>query len=361
MSDGSSTSTSPARDKLVNAPPRTPSRSRTPTAFHFLAGLFTGSLSALLLQPADLLKTRVQQSRGSSLSSNLRAIFAQPNSTVVQELWRGTLPSVIRTGFGSALYFTSLNALRTGVARSQAAAALLKQEQGGVGTLRADATAARASSSALPKLSNTVNLATGAAARATAGMVMMPITVLKVRFESSMVRYPSLLSAGRDIFRTSGTRGFFAGYGATLVRDAPYAGLYVLFYERLKGAVATVLPVGGSSNAAGSGGQVGEAVLPASLYGAARVNFVAGCLAAGMATAVTNPFDAVKTRLQLMPGRYKNMVVAVTTMVREEGPRSLFDGLGLRVARKAMSSALAWTIYEELVRRAEIRWKETAA
>jgi len=43
-------------------------------------------------------------------------------------------------------------------------------------------------------------------------------------------------------------------------------------------------------------------------------------------------------------------------MLAEEGVRSLFDGLALRMARKAMSSALAWTVYEEVVRRAEVRW-----
>jgi solute carrier family 25 protein 38 len=43
-------------------------------------------------------------------------------------------------------------------------------------------------------------------------------------------------------------------------------------------------------------------------------------------------------------------------MVREGGLRSMFDGLALRMGRKAMSSALAWTVYEELIRRAEIRW-----
>ena len=33
--------------------------------------------------------------------------------------------------------------------------------------------------------------------------------------------------------------------------------------------------------------------------------------------------------------------------------RSFFDGLGLRMSRKALSSALAWTVYEELIGRAE--------
>lgn len=83
-------------------------------------------------------------------------------------------------------------------------------------------------------------------------------------------------------------------------------------------------------------------------------------LAAGLGTAITNPFDAIKTRLQLMPQKYSNMVVAAKTMLREEGLGSMFDGLGIRMARKAMSSALAWTVYEELIRRAEVRWRDAA-
>jgi solute carrier family 25 protein 38 len=83
------------------------------------------------------------------------------------------------------------------------------------------------------------------------------------------------------------------------------------------------------------------------------INFISSVMAAGLGTTVTNPFDAIKTRLQLMPGRYANMVQAGKRMVMEEGVGSLFDGLGIRIARKAMSSALAWTVYEELIRRAE--------
>jgi solute carrier family 25 protein 38 len=85
---------------------------------------------------------------------------------------------------------------------------------------------------------------------------------------------------------------------------------------------------------------------------------VSGGLAAGLATAITNPFDAVKTRLQLMPDKYGNMIRAVRLMIREDGVRSLFGGLGLRITRKALSSALAWTVYEELILRAEAHWAE---
>lgn len=163
---------------------------------------------------------------------------------------------------------------------------------------------------------------------------MMPITVLKVRFESSLYAYSSLRAAARALW-AEGARGLFAGFGATALRDAPYAGLYVLFYEWNKRIGAEAL-----------GGRTPGTV----------VNFVSGATAASVATALTNPPDAVKTRLQLQPGKYRNTMQAARLMIKEDGVRSLFDGLGLRMARKALSSALAWTVYEEVIRQAQNRW-----
>ena len=216
-------------------------------------------------------------------------------------------------------------------------------------------------SSNLPVLSKTANLTTGAIARASAGLVLMPLTVVKVRFESSLYSYRSLLGATTAIFKQEGFGGFFSGFGATAIRDAPYAGLYVVFYEEGKKWISslsqhTTTTTTTTTTPLLSGREASESKAAVHEMAAAKsvpINFVSGIFAAALATAITNPFDAVKTRLQLMPGRYGNMVTAGPRMVREEGWRSLMDGLGLRMGRKAVSSALAWTIYEELVRRAE--------
>ncbi|KAL1964658.1 hypothetical protein VTN77DRAFT_6684 [Rasamsonia byssochlamydoides] len=310
------------------------------TTFHFLAGLLSGLTTSVLLQPADLLKTRVQQSRQTaSLLPTIRSILSSPHP--IRGLWRGTLPSALRTGFGSALYFTSLNALRQGVAQRGPAIALADNHN------NAASRGNGYSSSALPKLSHTANLVTGAIARTAAGFVMMPVTVLKVRYESDYYAYRSLLGAGRDIVRTEGVRGLFTGFGATAVRDAPYAGLYVVFYEQFKRNLSGLVAAPSSSTS------LSDSKLSLS---SSSINFASGAFAAGLATAITNPFDAVKTRLQLRPEKYRNMLRAVSLMVREDGIRSLFSGLGLRMARKALSSALAWTVYEELILRAERRW-----
>jgi len=218
--------------------------------------------------------------------------------------------------------------------------------QHGFGTIQA--TSRGSASSVLPPLSNSANLLTGAVARAAAGFVMMPITVIKVRYESSLYAYRSLYGATSDIMSREGLRGFFTGFGATAVRDAPYAGLYVLFYEAGKHKMGAAWSRVTSTDKTGMDLK--------SSGSAAGINFVSAVLAAGTATAITNPFDAIKTRLQLFPQRYGNMVHAARIMLREEGVRSLFDGLALRMGRKVMSSALAWTLYEEIIRRAEIRW-----
>jgi solute carrier family 25, member 38 len=302
-----------------------------------VAGLCSGVLSAVLLQPADLLKTRVQQSGSSSLRTSFQEIWQGPNT--IRSFWRGTLPSALRTGFGSALYFTSLNALRRNVEKSNLLKSIGVVEQG-----------AGLTSSSLPKLSNLANLTTGAIARASAGFVLMPVTVIKVRYESNLYAYRSITGAGKDILKTEGLRGFFSGFGATAIRDAPYAGLYVLFYEQLKKQLSILtqrVPMPGNSD-------VGMKWSTST-----SINFSSGVVAAGLATAITNPFDSIKTRIQLKPREYRNIIQAGRRMVREDGIKSLFDGLALRMSRKAISSALAWTLYEELIRRAEHTWKRS--
>ena len=195
----------------------------------------------------------------------------------------------------------------------------------------------RGSSSSLPKLGNVANLATGAFARVAAGLIVNPVTVLKVRYESSHYSYTSLAGAAKDIIAKEGPRGFFAGFGVTAVRDAPYAGLYVLIYEQSKARLGDL--TAGNTMSTGSG--------------SVSINFVSGVMAAIAATTLTNPFDAIKTRLQIAPAKYRNMVQASKLMLRDEGIRSMFSGLSLRIGRKAISSALTWTVYEEVIRRAE--------
>ncbi|EGW34181.1 uncharacterized protein SPAPADRAFT_70338 [Spathaspora passalidarum NRRL Y-27907] len=300
-------------------------KAKSPEALaHLGAGATAGLVSAITLQPFDLLKTRLQQQHTVkiSLASELK------NINTVKDLWRGTLPSALRTSMGAGLYFTCLSKMRSNWANFKV------KSNPSLNTT--------SNSSVLPKLTPLENLATGFVARAIAGYILMPITIIKTRFESNIYNYNSMYESIKGIYYNEGTgmvttvrsgslRNFFKGSVATLIRDCPYAGLYVLSYESFKNDLFPVL-------------------IPVTIdHRASIINSGAAVLAATACTMLTAPFDAIKTRLQLT--NESSILKASKILVNEPGGVSnLFRGVSLRLGRKAISSGISWCIYEELIK-----------
>ncbi|KAL2918881.1 hypothetical protein HK105_201715 [Polyrhizophydium stewartii] len=236
----------------------------------------------------------------------------------VRGLWRGTLPTILRNVPGSAMYFMVLNELRAHLRRVDAPAHI-------------------------------VHLASGAIARVVVGFAAMPITVVKIRYESNLYNYTSLWGAMSSIARHEGLPGFFRGFGATALRDAPYAGVYVLFYESLKTAVA-----GASASGIGRTRPTMLTLAISETQGAelppAAVSMAAGFMGGLSATLATQPFDMVKTRMQLKPAEYRGLVRSFAKIAATEGMRGFFAGMLPRLVRKPLSSAISWTVYEEVMR-----------
>lgn len=287
---------------------------------HLIGGFVGGLTSAVVLQPLDLLKTRIQQQKSATILSTIK----QLNGPL--ELWRGTLPSALRTSIGSALYLSSLNVLRTKVSDSK--------KRRGIDVIKSK-------SSSLPELNIYENLMTGAVARAMVGYVTMPITILKVRYESTMYHYTSIIQATRDIWMKEGVTGFFKGFGATCLRDAPYAGLYILLYEQTKTAIPSLLPQ--RSITYGSDGNY-------SIMTSTSINSSSAIIAASIATTITSPFDTIKTRMQLQPTKFRNSFQTLKYILTQESVLRVFSGLSMRLTRKAISAGIAWSIYEELIK-----------
>lgn len=125
---------------------------------------------------------------------------------------------------GVAMYMSSLTQLRSFMARSPYFALVQNQKTSNNGT---------GSRSVLPTLTSTGNLAAGATARVGIGFILNPFSVLKARFESNMYNYTSV-SQGMRMMLRNGPSELFRGFLASAMRDAPHAGIFLVFYERIK-------------------------------------------------------------------------------------------------------------------------------
>eukprot|EP00741_Cyanophora_paradoxa_P015342 tig00000194_g14810.t1 len=273
-------------------------------------------------------------------------------------LWSGSAATVARIVPGCAIYFGLLTSAKASILARRA-------EDGdagagaGAGPGAQTLTAAEARTPAPVQtppplvLIAPQSLAVGAICRGVADVAVSPLTVIKARLESARGReqYSGVLHAFRCMRQAESPRALYAGLGATLLRDAPYAGVYYYLYELFKASLADV-DLAGASAASDS----------------AR-NFSAACGAGALSTLITHPPDVVKTRLQLQrygeieaPGRpagavarsappgYTGFAQCAYVMLRDEGAASLLRGFLPRLVKRTLSSAVTWTLYEHILK-----------
>ncbi|XP_047731920.1 mitochondrial glycine transporter isoform X5 [Prionailurus viverrinus] len=203
----------------------------------FLCGSISGTCSTLLFQPLDLLKTRLQTlqppAHGSRRVGMLALLLKVVRTESILGLWKGMSPSIVRCVPGIGIYFGTLYSLKQYFLRGHPPTAL-------------------------------ESVILGVGSRSVAGVCMSPITVIKTRYESGRYGYGSIYAALKSIYRSEGHRGLFSGLTATLLRDAPFSGIYLMFYNQTKnimthGLWATWLlprwrPPGPPQNSDGSNG-----------------------------------------------------------------------------------------------------------
>uniref|UniRef100_A0A3B5QI02 Mitochondrial glycine transporter n=1 Tax=Xiphophorus maculatus TaxID=8083 RepID=A0A3B5QI02_XIPMA len=262
----------------------------------FVCGSFSGTCSTLLFQPLDLVKTRLQTSQsgmqpGSSRVGMTSVLLGVVRTERLLGLWKGASPSFVRTIPGVGIYFSSYHSLKQHFFQDSR-----------------------------PGAAQAVML--GGGARTVAGVVMLPITVIKTRFECGRYSYVSVSGALRSVCRSEGPAALFSGLMATLLRDVPFSGIYVMFYSQTKAS----LPLSPSAPVA---------------------NFSCGVLSGVLASLVTQPADVVKTHVQVNP--QLRTTEAVRHIYTAHGLQGFFRGAVPRCLRRTMMAAMAWTVYEQMM------------
>jgi len=259
----------------------------------FFAGAASGCCSTVLFQPFDVVKTRQQEcvAGGAKRRTMVYTFTSLSKSEGLLSLWSGLAPSLWRCVPGVALYFTSLEAMKSLV---------ISQNNQSLGPIQA--------------------LLLGASARSISGTLLMPFTVIKTRFESGTFNYKSVFHALSVIYRTEGIRGLTSGITATLARDVPFSAIYYATYSHLKQHQAE---------------------------SSVSHSFSCGIISGIFASVVTHPADVVKTSMQLFPSRYRHD--PLRRIFKDQGFSGFFVGLLPRLVRRTLIATMSWTVYDKVM------------
>ncbi|CUS08197.1 unnamed protein product [Tuber aestivum] len=263
----------------------------SPYLSSLIAGGFAGTAVDLSLYPLDTLKTRLQSSGGFFANGGWSGVYKGVGSVIA-----GSAP-------GAALFFVTYEATKSALARS-------RQFYG------------RDTAGAVAVGDHMLAASLGEIAACT---VRVPTEVVKQRAQAS--QFSSSWTALRNIFTSNRGPGrvwmeLYRGWGITIMREIPFTVIQFPLWEAMK-RWRSVRKVGKVN--------VGESALFGSL---------SGCVAA----AATTPLDVLKTRLML--GKKREPALSILrNMVKEEGARGLFRGIGPRIIWISVGGAIflgAW-------------------
>ncbi len=185
-------------------------------------------------------------------------------------------------------------------------------------------------------------------------LIMTPMDTVKQRMQ--LGHYKGMGHAFKHILRHEGWNGLYRSFGVTVLTNVPYGMIMVTTNEFLRDVLINVKSSAGDDQAR---------ILDI------QTTMIAGCGAGAVAAALTAPMDRVKTRLQTQNFanakpmhhdvvkacpkakasvqkrlKYKGLLDAFSSIVKEEGYVGLWRGLVPRVMTHTPAVAISWTTYE---------------
>ncbi|KAF8174255.1 mitochondrial carrier domain-containing protein [Pholiota molesta] len=254
-----------------------------------LAGGIAGTSVDLLFFPIDTIKTRLQASQGFRAAGGFSGIYKGVGSVVV-----GSAP-------GAAAFFSTYEAMKNNLHFAE-------------------------------ELAPVKHMIAASVAEVAACLIRVPTEVIKTRMQTSTYGAlgASSFSSARLVLANDGLRGFYRGFGITVMREIPFTSLQFPLYELLKSRLSD---------------KVGRKPLYA--HEAA----ICGSIAGGFAAALTTPLDVLKTRVMLdtrdsSKEKLPSLFNRLRTIYAVEGTRALFAGVVPRTLWISAGGAVFLGVYE---------------
>ncbi|UJR23324.1 hypothetical protein I4U23_026338 [Adineta vaga] len=277
------------------------------SGYRFGLGSIAGAVGATAVYPIDLVKTRMQNQRSTSIvgerlyRNSIDCFKKVVRFEGVFGLYRGLIPQLVGVAPEKAIKLTVNDFIRDRL------------------TL-VDGT--------IPLWAEVV---AGACAGASQVTFTNPLEIVKIRLqvagELQSVRRP----AATEVVRELGLRGLYKGARACFLRDIPFSAIYFPAYAHTKKRFAD---------------EHG--------YNDPKSLFISGLLAGIPAAGLCTPADVVKTRLQVQARKgqtkYNGLIDAFKKIYVEEGWTALWKGAGARMLRSSPQFGFTLLTYELLQR-----------
>ena len=282
------------------------------TAQNFGIGAVAGGIGATAVYPIDLVKTRMQNQRG-TLTKGAENLLYKNSLDCFKKVYanegflgfyKGLGPQLVGVAPEKAIKLATNDLLKS----------LFKNEEKG-------------------EVYFPLEVLAGGGAGASQVIFTNPLEIVKIRLQVQGESMKKGLLADRQgaisIVKELGFTGLYKGAGACLLRDIPFSAIYFPFYAHLKEQFTA------------PDGTIHWSQL-----------LLAGAIAGIPAAALVTPADVIKTRLQVKHRAgevaYDGIVDCFKKVLRDEGPRAFMKGALARVCRSSPQFGVTLLAYELL-------------
>lgn len=183
--------------------------------------------------------------------------------------------------------------------------------------------------------------AIGGVSCSTATFVLNPLDVARIRMQnqskmavSAGAQYTSMRHTLQRIFAEEGARGLMRGIEPSMCREVFYSSLRIGWYEPIR---KLLVPAGADPTQTSP-----------------LVKYLASLLSGALGSAIANPFDLIKTRMQAIlpnePPPYRNTFHALRSIAAEQGVAGLYKGWAVTSARAAVLTSAQIGTYDSVKR-----------